>query len=122
MFVRSAMIGAILFLVMQTSVSAQFNVQDLYLDCRAPERSPKWALCIAYISGVGNMMQLVGSTQLAHPNEWYAPLGICGDPSNGAMMQAFINWAEKNPQEWSTPRIIGVPNALISTWPCQQKK
>jgi hypothetical protein len=40
-------------------------------------------------------------------------------PSHGAMIQAFINWIEKNPQKWNTNKTAGVIMALQETWPCR---
>jgi hypothetical protein len=65
------------------------NVQHLYESCRAPDRSAEWALCIAYISGVGNMMQYVGSVSRNHPDENYSLLAICGEITNAAMVQSI---------------------------------
>jgi len=46
-------------------------------------------------------------------------LALCGAPSHGAMIQAFINWAEKNPQQWATGKTAGVMLALQESWPCR---
>jgi hypothetical protein len=37
--------------------------------------------------------------------------------SFGAMIQVFINWAQKHPEQWSSPREFGVVQALKETWP-----
>jgi hypothetical protein len=95
-----------------------FSVQSLYENCKAPERSPRNTLCMGYISGVGNMMGLVGAVERQHPDRDYANLATCGDITNGAMMQAFMNWAEKNPREWASNQSVGVILALSETWPC----
>jgi Rap1a immunity proteins len=96
-----------------------FSVQALYENCKAPDRSPRNALCLGYISGVGNVMQYVGSVSRKHPDENYNPLAICGEITNGAMVQAFENWAQKNPREWTSPQSIWVMAALGETWPCR---
>jgi hypothetical protein len=44
---------------------------------------------------------------------------LCAAPSHGAMIQAFINWAEKNPQKWDMNKTAGVITALQETWPCK---
>jgi len=73
---------------------------------------------MGYISGIGNMMQVVGFQERLHPDQNYTALAICGSMTNAAMVQAFRNWAQKNPQEWTSPQFSGVMAALIETWPC----
>jgi hypothetical protein len=99
----------------------ELNVQNLYSNCKAPDASGKWALCIAYITGIGNAMQMTGGVFKQHPNENYEPFALCGEPSNAAMVQAFKNWAEKHPKEWSRPQLYGAMVALNETWPCSSK-
>ena len=69
------------------------------------------ALCTGYISGVGDMMAKYGKLQAAG-------FSMCGSPSNGAMAQAFENWAKAHPEPWADPQILGVATALTVTWPC----
>lgn len=38
--------------------------------------------------------------------------------TNGALVQTFKNWAEKNPQEWHRPSLLGVLSALSEAFPC----
>jgi hypothetical protein len=94
------------------------NVQSLYRDCQAPESSALWGLCMGYVSGVGSALLIVGFAERQHPDQNYSPLAICGEMSNGAMVQAFINWAKKNPREWTKSQFSGVATALTETWPC----
>jgi hypothetical protein len=43
----------------------------------------------------------------------------CGhSPTDGAARQAFLNWADKHPEEWNTETLIGVSRAMKATWPC----
>jgi hypothetical protein len=46
----------------------------------------------------------------------------CYDPVNGytmgAVIQAFLNWADKHPEKWARPRIFGATAAMRETWPC----
>jgi hypothetical protein len=95
-----------------------FSTQSLYQNCKAPDGSPRAAICLGFISGIGSMMQLIGTVEQKHPEKDYGVLAICGNPSNGAMVQAFKNWVEKNPQEWATEQTAGVLEALGDTWPC----
>jgi Rap1a immunity proteins len=97
---------------------ADLNVQDLYRFCKAPERSAKSMLCLGYISGVGNMMQLIGVAEKQQADPILNPLALCGDISGRAMVLAFINWAQKNRPQWTQPQLAGVTLALSETWPC----
>jgi Rap1a immunity proteins len=38
--------------------------------------------------------------------------------SNGAMVQAFSEWAKRHPEEWRATAQIGVMQAVRDTWPC----
>jgi hypothetical protein len=78
-----------------------FNVQALYALCKAPDGSGKNILCLGYISGIADALAAEGTYQSMNPKD-DSPFAICGSPSYGAMMQAFINWAEKNPK-WVGP-------------------
>ena len=35
-----------------------------------------------------------------------------------AMIQAYINWVPKHPEEWKDFQLIGVRAALAELWPC----
>src|SRR5262249_11880193 len=117
--IAAALVAATLTPLSVSSVASNeaLNVQALYQSCQAPDGSARWALCWAYIVGVGNAMQFVGAIERNHPNKDYSAIGICGEASNAAMVQAFKNWAEKNPREWNQPQVFGVINALGDTWP-----
>ena len=62
-------------------------------------------------------MQLIGVGVEQKPDT--VPFAICDKPSYGAMVQAFVNWAEQNPRDWETNRIVGVMTALRANWPCK---
>lgn len=44
---------------------------------------------------------------------------VCGVGSNGAALEAFINWAEKHPEKWAWKMQLGVNLALHETWLCK---
>jgi hypothetical protein len=96
--------------------TAGYDVQSLYRRCKMPEASPELGICIGFISGVGAMMNTLGVVR--HQVPGVANFAICGNPSYGAMVQAFLNWAEKNPREWGKKQEIGVATALGLAWPC----
>lgn len=94
------------------------DVQSLYNACQKSSASQEFALCTGYISGVGEMLMLLGGYKKNHPKE-AGPFAICDAPSFGAMGQAFIDWAERNPQERAREQISGVVLALTQKWPCK---
>jgi hypothetical protein len=96
------------------------KAQNLYRDCKAPEHSPTAALCIGFISGIGNMMHINGVIEKQYQDRKLSPFAICGDTiSNGAMVQAFMNWAPKHPESANDDQLLAVVKALRETWPCQ---
>jgi hypothetical protein len=108
------------FASIRPCIAADDSVQDLYDLCRSQDEVTKFPFCVAYIAGVGETMQLLGRLVAKNPElaPKLAPFAICKYPSNGAMIQAFKNWAEANPQKWATAKISGVMIALDNTWPC----
>jgi hypothetical protein len=55
----------------------------------------------------------------SHYKEVRGAFGQCSEGATyGAARQAFVNWAEKHPEQWSKPMIVGVIEALNETWPC----
>lgn len=88
------------------AVDSERNIQKLYNMCKMPPASTEYAICVGYISGT---LLFTGLDE--HRNPDVQPFALCGNPSYGAMVRAFINWAEKNPKEWGKLRIIG---ALLS--------
>jgi hypothetical protein len=117
--VRTFLAFAIVFVSMAKAHADDHNVQSLYNLCKATTDDARYTLCIGYISGIGDIMQ---TNSVMHPRAAVdpAPLDerLCGQPSYGAQVQAFKNWAEKHPQQWQAPRQLGVISALSGTWPC----
>jgi Rap1a immunity proteins len=96
------------------------NVQTLYFSCKEPEHSFSYGTCTGFVTGVRHTMQVVGYEQAKHPDQDYLKVAICGEKiTGGAMVQAFKNWAEKNPRRWPTPHVM---DALRETWPCAHGK
>jgi hypothetical protein len=85
------------------------SVQELYDWCKQPRDSGKFSYCMGFIRGVGQTMLGIG---------W-----MCQENkvTVGAMVQAFLNWAEQNPRHWEQPALVGVQVALSLTWPCPTK-
>ena len=93
------------------------TVQGLYDLCKSPEGSQHSFLCLGFISGVGDSMQLLGFGVERNPST--AVFAICDKPSYGTMVETFIGWAEQNPDKADSNRIIGVMRALRAKWPCK---
>jgi hypothetical protein len=79
----------------------------------------EYAMCVGYISGVGDQMRIISGGLGEHPA--FEMFAICGSQSYGDMIQAFENWAEENPREWADRRALGVVAALSKKWPCKSK-
>jgi hypothetical protein len=98
---------AVLSLMPCTAIATENDAQQLYDWCKQPAGSPLQMYCLGFVGGVGGAMVAAGS--------------ICGNPTIGARVQAFINWAEKNPRRWGLPDTLAVIWALKETWPCSAK-
>jgi hypothetical protein len=110
---------ALLLIAGLSSVNAQTNndtVQDMYQRCTG---SDEWerTLCTGYVSGIGDYMSVVGVVRRDQE------LGLCASPtpSHGAMLQAFVIWAQHHPELWNKESEIGVGLSLRETWPCIEK-
>jgi hypothetical protein len=95
------------------TANAEDIVQQLYSMCRLPTSDPHSAYCAGLIAGIGVLMWSL------EPTHRFA---MCADgslsPSPEAMRQAFLNWAEKHPQDWKMHQTRGVLLALQDAWPC----
>ena len=96
------------------------NTAHLLRWCKEPETSSDYAYCVGYVSGMADVMGLIG----VGASKDFKRYGMCASepyPSANAEVQAFINWAEKKPTEWATSAQVGVLLALQETWPCLAK-
>ena len=116
---RSLLLGA--FFVVTASVQnavAVDNVQQLLDYCKSSRSSHTATFCLAYISGVVDLMQVVGNG--GPPSS--VLIGACGDITKytgGSLVQVFINWAEKYPKSWTLPAIVGVTASIKEQLPCK---
>jgi hypothetical protein len=94
------------------------DVQSLHQLCKKPIETQEFAVCMGFVSGVGETMGVLQFGIRTFPD--FGAFSICDAPPHGAMVQAFTDWAEKNPQEWKNPAILGVMTALRETWPCER--
>lgn len=100
------------------------TVRSLYQACRPETVSGPKFFCLGYIAGIGDAMQANGL--LRHPgtdvvSAWQSATSFCpiGVVTTGAMVQAFVNWAGRHPEQWADKGLFGVATALRETWPCR---
>jgi hypothetical protein len=97
------------------------TVQSLHRHCSREHDVFDIAFCIGFDSGVAGVMFWNG--QPGHGRYQHA-FGCRRRPcsgakiTQGAMVQAFMNWAAKHPENWDLPAPIGVIAAMRHTWPC----
>jgi hypothetical protein len=111
----------------QSQGDNNFTVQALYNRCKSPDPGDLLA-CYAYLTGVADALQENAFLLFKDAREKDAhadqrlldEMGICALSYSGqALARAYINWAERNPQSWTSPQIFGARDALIQTWHCQ---
>ena len=95
------------------------TVEFVYETCKDEAAANAARFCLGYILGVGQIMAVN-----AQGGDSFA---ICADPrgsvpSAGAMIQAFLNWAEKHPESMSLRNVFGVALALREAWPCAPRE
>src|SRR6185437_4713905 len=117
--IRISVAAIALVVISQATAFAQnssFDVQHLYTQCKDSASQVERAICIGYISGIGAVMKANGALlKSGGSGESARSLGLCGSPTNGAMEQAFKNWAEKSPQYWNEDEAVGAIVALSDT-------
>jgi hypothetical protein len=99
------------------------SVLTLYQWCKAAPKSYEYALCLGFVSGVGDQMRL--NSLLAHDlwsvedRKRLSKMASCHQLiTSRTMVKAFTDWTEKHPEEWNRQSVIGVTMALRDTWPC----
>lgn len=94
------------------------NVQELLRMCESAA-DLEYGICLGVLRGVSGVMAV--NCDLFRRGMVERPLAAGEFPnvSYGAMRQAFINWAQANPQSWSTRGETGVIWALELAFPCQ---
>jgi Rap1a immunity proteins len=97
----------------------RFDTQVLVQMCKLPYQSTGGAFCLAYVRGVADVMLANGAYGRVH-DRYLGPFRLCVDErlTGADLIQAFIEWAEKHPHDWTEKSLIGVSSALAETWPC----
>jgi hypothetical protein len=97
------------------------TVQELYMKCKAT--NPAIGMyCVGYVGGVSDAMVMIAELPVGGgQREAFATCAKTG-LSRGAVVQAFVNWAEKHPEHWADQDFMGVTAALSEIWPCGPSK
>jgi Rap1a immunity proteins len=112
-----ALVGLSPLVITPAVAETRNDVQELYQWCKDQTAGSAYnSYCLGVVVGVSQTLYHVGELDHGHP------LAICGEPGPtiGAEAQAFINWAEKNPDKWGWPAANGVIIALKEKWPCKK--
>ena len=85
--------------------------------CKDEMAEHKPGFCLGFLVGITQMMAMNGAAR-HEPGLCLAP----GDtlPAGDALIQIFIGWARKHPEQWSVYSVTGVGTALSLSFPCQK--
>jgi len=100
----------------QSPVPPEHSIQLMYERCKGEMAGERGHYCLGYVEGVAQVMIIIGA--LGRDEFSMCPRPPVGLPSGAAMIQAFMNWAEKHLEHWSEMEVVGVSLALSSSWPC----
>ena len=108
-----------LFIAPSPSHAVEYRtVQTLLENCESNEAIEN-ALCAGLISGVGSVLDF----NCGYSAEGYnMPETLMADVdrvTNGALIQAFKNWARDNPENWGDTDLHGMVFAISSKFPCK---
>jgi hypothetical protein len=121
---RTAVIAAILgmsFAASPVSAGGEFTTGRLREVCNENQGSLGRGYCSGFIYGAALVLFTNGKLVDENKNPVATnSVSIClVNVSSGAMEQAFMDWAGRNPKDWDKPAVIGVITALHETWPCK---
>jgi len=106
------------------SEQTEWNVHDLYKQCKGVEGSLGKVFCLEFVSSVARRVftdrltlkdikdpavLVTRSISSACPKSFV---------SNDAMVEAFSEWADQHLENWSANAQTGVTQAMHDTWPC----
>ncbi len=117
----AALLGALLltlFIAPSPSHAAGGRTVEMLLKICENDTGMELIVCDAVIGSVASVLSL----NCGYSTKGYSmPEALKADVSgatNGALIQAFKNWASDNPQALSVDERTGVIIALASTFPC----
>jgi hypothetical protein len=109
---------------LSSSAAADSNIQTLLQECNANSTSYEGFHCVGYVCGIADMMGMNGALFM-HSGEGLEglfALSACygkPEPTCGAKVQVFRNWAQKHPEKWNIQEYVGVALSLREVWPCR---
>lgn len=117
---RSTLALAIAFGTGGPAVAEGPTVRDMLPYCEgglSGQQSWMVGFCVGTVSGVSAILTVncVTDAPSMPPHLKMEP-----GPTNEAKLQAFVNWARANPDNWDYDFATGVVAALSGVWPCQK--
>jgi hypothetical protein len=100
----------------------EWNVQDLYKQCKGVQGSLGKVFCLEFVSSVARRVFTNGLKDIKDPPD----LGTRSIPSacpksfvpNDVMVKAFSEWADQHLENWNANARTSVIQAMHDTWPC----
>jgi hypothetical protein len=100
------------------------DIQKFLSECNNSRLASDLSYCIGRIGGVAGFMSYNGYLLTGTDSEALRRTSSCPNtnpaPTYGADVQVFKNWAEKHPEFWSAPDILGIVASIREKWPCQK--
>src|ERR1700736_1083269 len=131
MRVRKPLLAVFAFLVNGASSQAATHprsVQFLYEACKQDLASETPGFCMGYIEAAAQIMITNAmERQKVLPNDtearrYLSEFSLCPNPSvnasGAALIQTFVNWAEKHPERSADHALDGVVQSLAAIWSC----
>ena len=106
----AALVAAGFSLGVSPAVGQGHTVQTLRGWCKQPQDTYDFAICLGYVTGTADTLVEIGASN---------KLGMCGRPTYGVAIQAFLNWADSHPEYWDRDKSFGAIVALHEKWPCK---
>jgi hypothetical protein len=106
------------------SEQTEWNVQDLYKQCKGVQGSLGNVFCLEFVSSVARRVFTNRLTlkDIKDPPDLETRSIPSACPksfvSNDAMVEAFSEWANQHLENWSANAQTGVMQAMHDTWPC----
>jgi hypothetical protein len=106
-----------------SALASDYTTQELLNDCHGRDKS----FCLGFLAGAAGILSEmhddgVDTVPTKQENVRLVVSACTSEVTFGAMRQAFINWAEKNPREWGFSARNGAMLALQATWPCPKRR
>src|SRR5262245_17734146 len=102
----------------------EWDVQELYKQCRGRKGSLDEIFCLEFVSAVARQVFRNGLA-LKDIKDRRDLMAMSISPacpktavSNDAMVEAFREWANEHIEKWRTSAQTGVMQAMRDTWPC----